>query len=157
MNRPTKTAKQLLELKQQSGAITVSPDNTVLYALKVLAEHDIGAVLVLEGDRLVGILSERDCVRKVELQGRTATSTHVGEIMTSRVISVRPDQTTQECRKVMGEARIRHLAVVNAGRIVGVLSSKDILDEIIAEDQEIIQQLETTRLRRGVWGLPIRS
>jgi CBS domain-containing protein len=148
MNRPTKTAKQLLDLKHQSGAITVSPDNTVLYALKVLAEHDIGAVLVLQGDRLVGILSERDCVRKLELQGRTAASTHVGEIMTSRVLSVRPDQNTQECRKIMGEARIRHLAVVNAGRIVGVLSSKDILDEVIAEDQTIIQQLETARWRR---------
>jgi len=146
MEKPTKTAMQLLERKQRSGAIAVAPDSTVLAALKTLADHDIGAVLVLQGDRLVGILSERDCVRKVELAGRAAAGVQVRDIMTSKVLSVRPDQTARECRKIMGDARIRHLPVVDGGRVVGVLSSKDILDEVIAEDERVIQQLETERL-----------
>jgi CBS domain-containing protein len=146
MEKPTKTAMQLLERKQRPGAIAVAPDSTVLAALKTLADHDIGAVLVLQGDRLVGILSERDCVRKVELAGRAAAGAQVRDIMTSKVLSVRPDQTARECRKIMGDARIRHLPVVDGGRVVGVLSSKDILDEVIAEDEKVIQQLETERL-----------
>ena len=146
MERPTKTAKQLLDLKRQSGVVAVAPDTTVLAALKVLADHNIGAVLIMQGDRLVGILSERDCARKVDLQGRSAAGTQVSDIMTAKVVSVGPDQTAQECRKVMGEARIRHLPVVEGERVIGVLSSKDILDEVIAEDARIIQQLETERL-----------
>jgi CBS domain-containing protein len=146
MEKPTKTAMQLLERKQRSGAIAVAPDSTVLAALKTLADHDIGAVLVLQGDRLVGILSERDCVRKVELAGRAAGGVQVSDIMTSKVLAVRPDQTARECRKIMGDARIRHLPVVDGERVVGVLSSKDILDEVIAEDEKVIQQLETERL-----------
>jgi CBS domain-containing protein len=146
MGKLTKTANQLIEAKKRPGAISISPDSTVLAALKLLADHDIGAVLVMERDRLVGILSERDCVRKLELRNRAAGTTQVREIMTSKVHSVRPDQVVEECRKIMGDARIRHLSVVDGERVVGVLSSKDILDEIIAEDEKIIKQLETERL-----------
>src|SRR3984893_12194228 len=146
MEKVTKTAKQLIEAKKRPGAISIAPDSTVLAALKVLADHDIGAVLVIERDRLVGILSERDCVRKLELRDRAAASAQVRDIMTSKVLSVRPDQTVEECRKIMGDARIRHLPVVDGERVVGVLSSKDILDEVIAEDEKIIKQLETERL-----------
>jgi CBS domain-containing protein len=146
MEKVTKTAKELVEVKKRPGAISISPDSTVLAALKVLADHDIGAVLVMERDRLVGILSERDCVRKLELRDRTAATAQVRDVMTSKVLSVRPDQTVEECRKIMGDARIRHLPVVDGERVVGVLSSKDILDEVIVEDEKIIKQLETERL-----------
>jgi CBS domain-containing protein len=146
MEKPTKTAKQMLDRKKQSGFISVSPDGTVLAALKVLADHNIGALLVMEKDRLVGVLSERDCVRKVELRGRTASGTQVRDIMTTKVVSVRPDQSVEDCRKTMGDARIRHLPIVDGDRVIGVLSSKDILDEIIAEDEKLIRQLETERL-----------
>jgi CBS domain-containing protein len=146
MGKLKKTAKQLIEAKKRPGAISISPNSTVLAALKLLADHDIGAVLVMERDRLVGILSERDCVRNLELRDRAAGTTQVRDIMTSKVLSVRPDQTVEECRKIMGDGRIRHLSVVDGERVVGVLSSKDILDEVIAEDEKVIQQLETERL-----------
>jgi CBS domain-containing protein len=146
MEKVVKTAKQLLDAKKRAGAISVAPDSTVLAAMKTLAEHDIGAVLVIEQERLVGILSERDCVRKLELHDRTAAAARVRDIMTANVLSVRPGQSVEECRKMMGDARIRHLPVVDGGRVVGVLSSKDILDEVIAEDEKLIQELETERL-----------
>src|ERR1700737_2126568 len=99
MEKVTKTAKQLIEAKKRPGAISISPDNTVLAALKALADHDIGALLVMERDRLVGILSERDCVRKLELRDRAAGIAQVRDIMTSMVLSVRPDQTVEGGRK----------------------------------------------------------
>src|SRR5215469_2518004 len=146
MDKAIKTAKQMIDAKKRAGIFSVSPDSTVLAALKALAEHDIGAVLVVEQERLVGILSERDCARKLELQGRTAAATRVRDIMTAKVLAVRPEQSAEECRKIMGEARIRHLPVVEDGCAIGVLSSKDILDEVIAEDERLIRQLETERL-----------
>lgn len=146
MQKSTRSARQLLGLKKQSDIVAVAPDDSVLAALGVLAKHNIGAVLVMEGDRLVGILSERDYARKVELQGKTAKETPVRAIMTGKVIAVRQDQTVEDCRKLMGDARIRHLPVVDGERVIGVLSSKDILDEIVAEDERHIKELETERL-----------
>jgi CBS domain-containing protein len=146
MDKTRKTVKQLLDLKQQSDVISIAPEATVLAALKLLADRNIGAAVVVERDRLVGILSERDYARKVELAGRMAGSTQVRDIMTTKVITVRCDQTVEECRKLMGDARIRHLPVVDGERVIGVLSSKDILDEVIAEDEKLIKALETERL-----------
>ena len=146
MDKRIKTAKQMIDAKKRPGVISIAPDSTVLAALKLLAEHDIGALVVIEQERLVGILSERDCARKVELQGRTAANTRVRDIMTAKVLTVRPEQSAEDCRKIMGTARIRHLPVVEDGRAIGVLSSKDILDEVIAEDERLIRQLETERL-----------
>ena len=132
---------------RRGNVISIEPTSDLRTAAKLLSVHDIGAVAVLDdGGRIVGILSERDCVRKLELQDRAAATTQVRDIMTSNVLSVRPDQAVEECRKVMGDARIRHLSVVDGERVVGVLSSKDILDEIIAEDEKIIKELETERL-----------
>jgi CBS domain-containing protein len=145
MEIPRKTAKQLLDLKRQAGFISVTAESTVLAALKVLANSNIGAVLVMDGERLVGIFSERDYARKGELAGRTANATTVGEVMTTSVISVTQDRSVEDCRKIMGERRIRHLPVVDGEKVIGVLSSKDILDEIITEDEKVIQQLETER------------
>jgi len=147
MEKPTKTAKQMLDLKKQTGFIAIGPNSSVLDALKVLADRNIGAVLITEGDRLIGILSERDYARKGELQNRTANSTPVREIMTTDVVSVSPNQTVEECRKIMGDKRIRHLPVISAGRVIGVLSSKDILDEIIAEDEKVIKELAFEQMR----------
>src|SRR6516164_2480856 len=126
MDKPTKTAKQLLDMKKQAGFFSVSANSTVKAALEVL--------------------SERDYARKGELQGRTAGSTAIREVMTSSVVSVTPDRTVDECRRMMGERRIRHLPVLDGEKVIGVLSSKDILDEIIAEDETLIRDLETERL-----------
>jgi len=104
-------------------------------------------VLVMEGTRLIGIFSERDYARKGEFQGRTAGSTAIREVMTSNIASVTPDRMVEECRKIMGERRIRHLPVLDGEKVIGVLSSKDILDEVIAEDEKLIRDLETERLQ----------
>ena len=146
MDKPTKTAKQLLDMKKQVGFFSVPANSTVKAALEVLSEKNIGAVLVMDGTKLVGIFSERDYARKGELQGRTAQSTAIREVMTLSVASVRPDRTVDQCRKIMGEMRIRHLPVLDGEKVIGVLSSKDILDEIIAEDEKLIRNLETERL-----------
>ena len=144
MDKPTKTAKQLLDMKKQAGFFSIPAKSTVKGALEVLSEKNIGAVLVMEGSKLVGIFSERDYARKGELQGRTAGSTAIREVMTA---SVTPDRTVEECRKIMGERRIRHLPVLDGEKVIGVLSSKDILDEVIAEDEKLIRDLETERLQ----------
>ena len=147
MEKPRKTAKQLLDMKKQAGFFSVSANSTVKAALEVLSEKDIGAVLVMEGTRLIGIFSERDYARKGELQGRAAGSTAVREVMTSNIVSVTPDRMVEECRRIMGERRIRHLPVLDGEKVIGVLSSKDILDEVIAEDEKLIRDLETERLQ----------
>lgn len=146
MDKPTKTAKQLLDMKKQDGFISVQAGSAVRTALEVMARHNIGAVLVMDGDRLAGIFSERDYARKGELEGRIAGDTVVSDVMTSKVVSVAPERTVEECRKLMAERRIRHLPVVDGGKVIGVLSSKDILDEVIAEDEKLIHDLETERL-----------
>jgi CBS domain-containing protein len=146
MDKPRKTAKQLLDIKKQAGSFSVSANSTVKAALEVLSEKNIGAVLVMEGTKLVGIFSERDYARKGELQGRAAGSTAIREVMTSNIASVTPGQMVEECRRIMGERRIRHLPVLDGEKVIGVLSSKDILDEIIAEDEKLIRDLETERL-----------
>jgi CBS domain-containing protein len=147
MDKPTKTAKQLLDMKKQVGFFSVPANSTVKAALKVLSEKNIGAVLVMDGAKLVGIFSERDYARKGELQGRTAESTAIREVMTLNVASATLDRTVEQCRKIMGEMRIRHLPVLDGEKVIGVLSSKDILDEIIAEDEKLIRALETERLQ----------
>ena len=147
MDKPTKTAKQLLDMKKQTGFFSVPANSTVKAALEVLSEKNIGAVLVMEDTKLIGIFSERDYARKGELQGRTAGSTAIREVMTSNIASVTPDRMVEECRRIMGERRIRHLQVLEGEKVIGALSSKDILDEVIAEDEKLIRDLETERLQ----------
>lgn len=146
MEKPTRTAHQLLARKTGARVHGVAPDVPVLAALQVLADNDIGAVVVLEQDRLVGILSERDYARRVELRGRTAATTPVRDIMTSEVIHVTPEHTADQCMALMHEKRIRHLPVVEGGRVVGVLSSRDVLEEVIDEEARLIRELERERL-----------
>lgn len=132
--------------RTKSPAVVISPTDNVLTALGVMAERNIGALLVTEGERLVGILSERDCVRKLDLKGRKAAETAVGDIMTRDVLSVTSDRLIVDCRRIMSERRFRHLPVVDEGRVSGMLSMRDVLEEVIAEEERQIQNLETERL-----------
>lgn len=131
-------------LKRREGTIWhVHPDDSVFTALQLLAEHEVGALLVMDGSRLVGIVSERDYTRKVALQGRSSKETTVGEIMTAEVVTVAPTAPTRQCMALMSERRIRHLPVVDAGTVLGMISIRDILDDIIADHEQTIAQLES--------------
>jgi CBS domain-containing protein len=137
-----KTVRQLLQGKSRPLA-TIAPGATVLEALRLMAQHDIGALLVTEGGQLAGILSERDYARKVILHDRSSTDTPVREIMTEKVITVGLQQTTDDCMAVMTAKRIRHLPVLDNGKLVGVLSIGDLVKDTIAEQQDQIRQLES--------------
>nr|WP_267904756.1 CBS domain-containing protein [Paraburkholderia acidiphila] len=122
--------------------ISVGPADAVLMALRLMADQDVTTVLVLHGRDLVGILSQRDYARKVELAGRSAAGTKVGEIMTTEVYYVTPQHTCEQCLTLMHARRIRHLPVIDAGQVIGVLSSGDVLEELIQEDERFISMLE---------------
>ena len=131
-------------LKHQAGSLWhLHPDASVFDALKVLADHEVGALVVIDEGRLVGVFSERDYTRKVALQGRNSKDTRVREIMTSNVIAVSPQTGTRDCMALMREKRIRHLPVVEGGRVLGMLSIRDLLDDLIADHEMTIQQLES--------------
>ena len=137
-----KNVTELLKSKPERAMVTVKPDDTVLEAIKVLAREDIGAAVVVSGDRLVGIFSERDYTRKVVLKGRHSESTKVEEIMTANVVCVSPRTKTRDCMALMSEKNIRHLPVVEEGRVVGMVSIRDIVTDIIADQDFTISQLE---------------
>ena len=144
-----KTAKELLDAKRSdvSGVISVAPSDTVLFAVKLMREKDIGAVIVLDKGKLAGILTERDYARDVELEGRTAKDCLVHQIMTGGELScARPGDSVERCHALMRHYRVRHLPVCEDGRVIGVLSIRDVLEEIIAEEEQVIRELETDRL-----------
>lgn len=132
---------ELLNSKK-SEIISVSPDAIVFDALLVMSEKNIGAVLVTENKKLVGILSERDYARKMILAGKASKETKVKEIMTSNVICVHSEQSIQECMAIMSSKHIRHLPVMENGELAGIISIRDIMDSIIAEKEFTIKQLE---------------
>jgi len=136
-----KTVTQLLRGKGQ-GILSVSPDTPVFEALGVMADKNVGALLVVEGERLVGVFSERDYARKVILKGKSSKDTPVQEIMSSHVLYVRPEQTIEDCMALMTDKRVRHLPVMEEGRVVGVISIGDVVKAIIAEQEFIIEQLQ---------------
>jgi CBS domain-containing protein len=136
-----KTVRQLLETKGRE-VWSVRPEDTVYQALQMLADKDIGALLVMDQEDLVGILSERDYARKVALEGKTSTDTPVREIMTSEVVCVEPHQTIEECMALMTQKRIRHLPVTENKRMIGVISIGDVVKDIILEQEFMIEQLE---------------
>ena len=136
-----KTVSQLLRTKGQA-ILSVSPDIPVFEALQVMAEKNVGALLVVEGEELVGIFSERDYARKVILKGKSSKDTPVQEIMSSHVLYVRPEQTIEDCMALMTDKRVRHLPVLEQGKIAGVISIGDVVKELIAEQQFIIEQLQ---------------
>ncbi len=134
-----KTVRSLLQVKGYA-VWTIAPDATVYQALRVMADKNVGALLVLEGDELVGIVSERDYARKVALRGKTAHDTLVRDIMSTDVISIHPDQTVEECMALMTDKRIRHLPVVADGRLIGIISIGDVVKSIITEQGFMIEQ-----------------
>jgi CBS domain-containing protein len=121
---------------------SVSPDDSVFQAVHLMAEKGIGALVVLAAGRLVGIVSERDCARKVLLQGKSSGDTRVREVMTSPVFSVGPDHTTDDCMRIVTAKRIRHLPVVQDDRVVGVVSIGDLVWNVISRQGETIQYLQ---------------
>jgi CBS domain-containing protein len=128
--------------KKGEGVITISPDATVLEALKLMAQHNTGALMVVNGVKVEGILSERDCVRKVELAGKTAKSTKVTEVMTSKVVYVEATQPLEECMALMIDKNIRHLPVYDGKELLGLISVRDVLKEVVDVQKFMISQLE---------------
>ncbi|MBM3877400.1 MAG: CBS domain-containing protein [Verrucomicrobia bacterium] len=130
-------------LGNKAGQIwSVPPDATVLDALKLMAAKNVGALLVMQGDQLVGILSERDYARKVTLKGRAADTTRVSEVITTPVVTVTPQQTVEECMRLMTSHRFRHLPVVKDGKVLGVISIGDLINWTISAQEQAIQQME---------------
>jgi CBS domain-containing protein len=136
-----KKVRDILEIKGRK-VWSIGPSESVFDALKLMAEKGIGALVVLEAGKVVGIISERDYARKVILQGRSSPTTRVSEIMTARVAYAQPQQNIDECMAIMTEKRIRHLPVMEDGLLIGVISIGDLVKSIIAEQRFIIEQLE---------------
>ena len=136
------TVRKLLEGKGRA-IWSVEPQAAVLDAIRVMAEQQVGALLVMKGASLEGIVSERDYARKVILRGRSSADTPVRDIMSSPVLTVSLDTTVQQCMQLMTERRVRHLPVVEAGRVIGVVSIGDLVKAVIAEQQAQIEQLES--------------
>ena len=138
-----RNAQHLLEGKPEDGAIfVIGPDDSVLDAIRRMAEKHVGALLVMEGDSLVGIVSERDYARKVILRDRSSRDTPVRDIMSSPVITVAPAATLDACMRVVTERRVRHLPVVEGDRVVGMLSIGDLVKAVIDEQAREIRQLQ---------------
>jgi CBS domain-containing protein len=136
-----RTVSDILQYKG-SDVVSVRPDDTVLHALGVMAEHDIGAVVVLEDARLIGILTERDYARKVVLLGRSSRESAIRDVMTSQVICVAPDNTIESCMSMMTAERVRHLPVKRGVRVVGLVSIGDLVQARLAEQEQTIEHLQ---------------
>jgi CBS domain-containing protein len=134
--------RQLLDRKGQA-IFSVSPEAPVLEAIRDMAAHHVGALLVMQGSKLAGIVSERDYARKVILKGRSSADTPVRDIMSSPVITVSLDDSVQRCMELMTERRVRHLPVVEGGNVIGMVSIGDLVKAVIAEQQQHIEQLES--------------
>lgn len=135
--------RPIIELLQRREAtvFTLHPDATVFEALQSMAEHNVGALMVMEEGRLVGVLSERDYTRKVALAGRSSKDTKIRDIMTSTVLTVTPQTRTRACMALMSQRKIRHLPVVDGDKVLGMISIRDIMDDIIADHEQTINQL----------------
>lgn len=135
------TVRRLLELKEK-GFWTVAPDVTAYEALQIMADRDVGALLVVSERNLLGIFTERDYSRKVVLKGKSSKETPVSELMTRSVICVTPDDTTDQCMAIMNDKHVRHLPVLEYGKLTGIVSIQDVVNLIIAEREKTIQDLE---------------
>jgi CBS domain-containing protein len=136
------TVRQLLDRKGRA-IFSIGPEDPVLEAIQLMADHHVGALLVMKADELAGIISERDYARKVILRGRSSAETPVWQIMTSPVITVSLGNTVQECMELMTSKRLRHLPVVEGGRVVGIVSIGDLVKAVMEEQQQTIEQLES--------------
>jgi CBS domain-containing protein len=137
-----KSVAQVLKSKPGQTVETVAPSTSVFDAVKRMAEKNIGALLVLENQQIVGIVTERDYARKIVLMGRSSKQTPVGDIMSFPVMVVRPEQTNEECMALMTDNRLRHLPVVDKDKLIGLISIGDLVKDIISEQKFIIEQLE---------------
>jgi CBS domain-containing protein len=132
----------VLLAKREGTLWHVRPDESVFSALQLLADYEVGALMVMDGGRLVGVFSERDYTRKIALQGRNSKETKVSEIMTTQVRTVGPATGTRACMALMSEHKFRHLPVVDGATVLGMISIRDIMDDIIADHETTIAQLE---------------
>ena len=137
-----KTVAELLKSKSVNSVFSIAPDASVLDAVKLMAEKNIGALLITKDGELVGIFTERDYSRKLVLAGLSSKDTPVRDVMTANVMYVRPTQTNEECMALMTENRMRHLPVMDNGRLLGLLSIGDLVKDIMSEQQFTIKQLE---------------
>jgi CBS domain-containing protein len=137
-----KQVAQILRSKSDPTIHTIGPNATVFDALKLMAEENIGALLIVEGETIVGMLSERDYARKVILMGRASKDTPIRDVMTTHVMYVSPQQSTEECMALMTESRLRHLPVLDDGKLIGLISIGDLVKDIISEQSFVIEQLQ---------------
>jgi CBS domain-containing protein len=137
-----KTAAEILRTKSIQAVYTIAPTATVFDAVTLMAEKNIGALLVTEGEKIVWIVTERDYARKMILMGRASKETPVRSIMTSEVMYVRPGHTSEECMALMTDSRVRHLPVMDSGKLVGLVSIGDLVKDIISDQRFTIEQLE---------------
>jgi len=137
-----KTCLQILKAKKHTELISIAPNRPVYDALVILAEYKIGALAVMDGDKLVGIFSERDYAREVVLQGRSSKTTQIHEVMTAKVLTGKPDDLVDNCMSLMSEKRIRHLPILEGDKVLGMLSLGDFVKETISYQQNLIKQLE---------------
>lgn len=135
------TVQQLLNEKG-STVLTVAPNDSVLDAIQKMADNNVGSLVVLDGDKLAGIVTERHYARNVFLKGRSSPNTKVREIMSTRVVCTGPDETVEECMAVMSEKRVRHLPVLTDNKLVGIISIGDLVKNIISGQKFVIEQLE---------------
>jgi CBS domain-containing protein len=132
----------ILKSKPDQTVYTIAPTSLVFDAVKLMAAKNIGALVVLEDEKIVGMITERDYARKIALLARSSTKTVVRDIMTTSVMYVRPNQTSEECMALMTEHRLRHFPVIDKGKLVGLISIGDLVKDIISEQKFIIDQLE---------------
>jgi CBS domain-containing protein len=134
--------QELLKQRTQVTPWTLSPQESVFDALQALANHDVGALMVMEQGKLVGVFSERDYTRKIALAGKSSKDTLVRDIMTANVLTVKADTSTQDCMALMSQKKIRHLPVLDGDKVLGMISIRDIMNDIIADHELTISQLE---------------
>jgi signal-transduction protein with cAMP-binding, CBS, and nucleotidyltransferase domain len=144
------TVKQLLQLKRDESTYSVSPQASVYDALKLMAEKNVGAVMVVdENNQMIGIFTERDYARKIVLKGKTSLETPIYEIMTSEMITVNPEQTLEECMNLMTKWHIRHLPIMENGRLSGMVSMRDVVEVLLSTKEGTIASLENYILGEG--------
>jgi len=138
-----KPVVQLLKNRGDDTLWHARPDDTVFQALQLLAEYEVGALMVMDQGKLVGVVSERDYTRKIALQGRNSKETRVKDIMTRQVMTVAPTTGTRKCMELMSDNKIRHLPVIDGDTVMGMISIRDIMDDIIADHERTIAELES--------------
>jgi len=154
MDRPIRQPEEILAYRslqailqaKPSALWTVGPSDSVFTALQVMADKDIGFLVVLERDRLIGVVSERDCARRVVLAKKSPEATPVSDIMVRNVITADPAHTFADCLRLMHQHRVRHLPVIDQGKVIAVISIRDLLSEAVAHHAKIIAELERERL-----------